>query len=165
MNALTPREQLATVLAHIGVTRGRDDARKAGVSVMQLANAIMARPVSTVAYLRLCIAYGFDPLPDLPRPLVVGPADFDPTMLAIGFRIIRHNNAHSVRDAGKHLGVSAFTISRIENAHVMSIGVVLRACRYIGAHPYRYVHNHFGSTGNRHSNRLNAEKKRAEATA
>ena len=139
MNALTPREQLATVLAHIGVTRGRDDARKAGVSVMQLANAIMARPITAVAYLRLCVAYGFDPLPEIPHAPVGTPTDFDHCLLAIGFRLIRATNGHTVRDVGKLIGVSPVTVFRVEQGHAMSIGVVLRACRYLKRHPFSFL--------------------------
>ena len=139
MSELSPREKLATVLAHIGADRGRNNARKAGVSVIQFANAVMGRPTTTVAYLRICVAYRIDPLPELPHPNVTIPTDFDHCLLAIGFRLRRHMNKHTVRDVAKLINVSPVTVFRVENGHAMSIGVVLRVCRYLDQHPFAFL--------------------------
>jgi DNA-binding XRE family transcriptional regulator len=133
---ISPRERLAGALAtyadHVAL------AQAAGVSAREMANAIEARPVNAIAYLRLCVAANYDPLPELPHARPPKPSDFDFSFFAAGFLMRRAINGHTDRQAGKVIDVAPATICRIESANVMSIGVVMRACRYIGVHPYGY---------------------------
>ena len=135
---ISPREALALALDPYGDVA--TIAIRAGVSPRQMMNAQSARPVATVAYLRICAVIQFDPAADLhgdepwhwPEP-----QSFDFEHLAIGFLIRRNLNGQTAAEAGKIMGLSAPTVSRIENAHAMQIGVVLKACRYLGMHPFR----------------------------
>lgn len=136
----SPREQLGDLCAGLSGKARADLARRAGITSRQATNAFQRRPVATVAFLRLCIALNFNPAPEIPLTIPTPPpSDFDHAYLALAFRIMRGINKQSVREAGKIIGVSGFTISRLENGHIMSIGVVLRACGYIGVHPFGYL--------------------------
>ena len=140
MGKPSPRECLAAALEAAAPRfpcRLGGIAKAAGVCTRIIANAAQARPVATVPYLRICAAIGHDPLPELACPYAE-PAPFDATLFAIGFRIARGLCGHSTRQAGEIIGCSAATICRLENAEVISIGVVLRACRYMQRSPWAY---------------------------
>jgi hypothetical protein len=134
----SPREELAEALDVIEnvLTRAQITAN-AGVTPRQAANAISGRPVSAIAHLRLCASLGLDPLPQIAHP-PVPPADFDAVVFALAFRLRRALLGHSERQAAAAMKVSPSTICRIENAHEMTITVVLKACRYVGGHPFTY---------------------------
>lgn len=159
----TPRTSLARAFARIEQDQIPAVASAAGVSPRQVSNLIVGRPVKANAFLRLAVALGHDPLPELPHSSLIYPADFDHAMMAMGCRIKRGLNRHSVRQAGEAMGVSGFTVSRLENAHVTSIGVVLKACLYIGVHPFNYFRLRF--TGNMYSNSLNKQQTPETLTA
>ena len=131
----SPRERLAGALA-VQTNLG-NVALKAGVAPRAMLNASMARPVNTVAYVRIAAAIGFDPSPELEH-VRIPPSDFSFALFAMGFFVRRGANRHSDRAAAKLIDVSPSTISRIERGDVMSIGVVLRGCRYIGLHAFGY---------------------------
>jgi DNA-binding XRE family transcriptional regulator len=137
----SPREALAEVL---GAIRQSDDlitlaqiATTAGITSRQMANALHARPVNAVAHLRLCAALGFDPLPEIPHPMV-SPADFDFVVLSLALRLRRRLNNQTQRECAKAVGTSAKTIVDMERARAHSIGVLLRTCVYVGVHPFGY---------------------------
>lgn len=133
----SPRERLAVALDAIG-----DIARYAviaGVSPRQFANAQSARPCSTVAFLRICVAVRHDPLPILPHKMPFKPSDFDFEFFSIGFRMKRIERGENDRQAAVALGFSPATVCRIEKPDAMQIGVILRACEYIGCHPFGYL--------------------------
>jgi DNA-binding XRE family transcriptional regulator len=134
----SPREDLAAALdvAHNVWTRAKI-AALAGVSPRQAANAIAGRPVSTVAHLRLCVALGLDPLPQFPHAQVA-PANFDFVVFALAMRMARALKKHTEREAAAAMKVSPSTVCRIENAHEMTITVILKVCVYVGAHPFGY---------------------------
>jgi hypothetical protein len=134
----SPREDLAVALdvAENVWTRARI-AALSGVSPRQAANAIMGRPVATVAHLRLCAALGLDPLPQFPHAQVA-PADFDFVVFALAMRMARALKKHTEREAAAVMKVSPSTVCRIENAHEMTITVVLKACAYVQMHPFAY---------------------------
>jgi hypothetical protein len=135
----TPRERLAAFLQAKGIKATAEFAHKAGITTRHAANALTGRPVATVPYLRICAALGFDPLPELSYR-IPEPADFDFAFFAMGFKIARGLKGDKDRTAADAIGgISASTICRIELAHIMGIGVVLRACRYIGLHPFGYL--------------------------
>lgn len=136
---MTPRTNLARAFARIEQAEIPSIAAKAGVSARQVSNLIVGRPVKTIAFLRLCVALGHDPLPHLPHSPLARPADFDFAMLAMGCVIRRGLNKHTIRDAADAMGISHVTVSRIENAHGMSIAVVLAVCRYVQVHPFNYL--------------------------
>ena len=132
----SPRERLAGALALVRNTL--ELPVKAGVSARQVANALKGRPVTTNAYLRICTAIRLDPAPG--RQLIVPskPSEFDFAFFAMGFKIARGLRRHTDRQAAKAIEVAPATICRIELGHVMSIGVVLRACEYIDISPFSY---------------------------
>ena len=74
MTQISPREALALALDPYGDVA--QIAIRAGVSPRQMMNAQSGRPVATIAYLRICAAIGFDPLPAIPHP-IPKPSDFD----------------------------------------------------------------------------------------
>lgn len=134
----TPRTSLARAFARIDQDQIPAVASAAGVSPRQVSNLIVGRPVKANAFLRLCAALNHDPLPELPHSPLIYPANFDHAMMAMGCKIKRGLNGHDLDAASKAIGFSRATISRVENAHVMSIGVVLKVCAYIGVHPFNY---------------------------
>ena len=80
------------------------------------------------------------PLPVLAQPIgEVRPADLDQGLFALGFRLRRGLNKHTMRQAGEACQMSAATVMRLERGEVMSIGVVLRCCAYIAVHPFGYL--------------------------
>jgi len=133
--------QVALARAYRGLQRKDIGAAafKAGVQPKQIANLMSGRPISADAFLRLAIAIGLDPMPDFPKPAGPNqPADLDRVQFAMAFRIARGLRDHSPQEAAETIGCKAYTIGRIERADVLSIGVVLRACGYIGQHVWAY---------------------------
>lgn len=115
-------------------------ASRSGVKGRQVANLLGGRPVSADAFLRLALAVGYDPMPGFPKPDGGHlPADLDRVRFALGLRIVRGMNQHTERTAAAQIGVSAATVCRIENAHAMSIGVVLGVCRYMNSHVFGWI--------------------------
>ena len=140
MTAPSPATRLAAELNQRQAHLNCGYATKAGITTRQLANAICGRPVTANAYLRLAVALGFDPCPDLPHEPLAGPCDFDYPFFAMAFRIARGLKGHNDRQAAEAIEVSASTVCRIEAAQAVLIGVLIRACRYIGCHPWGYCH-------------------------
>ena len=139
MTQISPREALAQALDPYGdVWR---IAVKAGVTDRQIMNAQSGRPVATIAYLRICAALQFDPCPALHGDdpwQFPAPQTFMFPALAISFRVVRFLNLHTEVQAAASMQLSKSTVSRIENAHEMQIGVVLKACKYVNSHPFRF---------------------------
>ena len=128
----------ARMAAHLKGRNVPELACLAKITPRQAANAIKGRPVATIPFMRLAVAAGFDPMPDLPHaPTAISDFDFD--VLAIAFRIKRDINQHTERAAAKASGLSLASISRIENAHFVSVQVVITACRYLGVHVFGYL--------------------------
>lgn len=136
-----PSERLAAALEPYGERHLGTLARQADLSARQMGNAVLGRPLATSGFLRLCAALKIDPLPDLPWwPWVAPPnGDFDFVLLAMGLRITRGLHKHTERQAGEAMGASGATVNRLEQGDRLSIGSVLRACRYIGQHPFGYM--------------------------
>ena len=134
MTAPSPRERLAEVLS---TWRGNPPIGKAGVTARQYANAQLGRPVAVVPFLRICAAVGHDPCPDLPHPMIE-PANFDPVLFGMAFKVARGLRGHSDRQAGAAIEASAATVCRIERGDSVFIGVLIRACRYVGVSPLGY---------------------------
>ena len=99
----------------------------AGITARQMANAIHARPVNAIAHLRLCAALGFDPLPQIPHPLVP-PSDFDFVLLSLALRLKRRLLDQTQRECATAIGTSAKTVVDMERGRAHGIGVVLRTC-------------------------------------
>jgi len=135
---LSPRDALADALSCFTRAQAGAIAKKAGVTVRQAANAICGRPVETISYLRICTALEFDPLPEIPHPLLGEPSDFIFGLFGSAFAIRRRLQNLTHRNAGQAIASAAATVVRIERGDVMSIGVVLRACRWLDMHPYGY---------------------------
>jgi hypothetical protein len=135
----TPRETLAAILEYRGRDTLKATAEHAGVAFSAACNAYCARPVDTVHYLRLCIAVGFNPMPEIPADLPFFPSDFDRKLLAAGLVIRRTLNRHSLRECGDAIGIGHTTVCHIEAGDPVSISAVFGACRYIGVHPFGYL--------------------------
>ena len=133
----SPRERLAGALAAFSNADVPKIAAAAGVSALQVANALKGRPVGASAYLRLCAACGYNPAPDLPFPRQP-PSDFLFGFFGMGFFVIRGHKKHTDRQAAKIIEVAPATICRLERGDAVSIGVVLRGCAYIGLSPFAY---------------------------
>lgn len=115
-------------------------ASRSGVKGRQVANLLGGRPVSADAFLRLALAIGHDPMPGFPKPDDGQlPADLDRVRFALGLRIVRGVNQHNERAAAEQMGLSAATVCRLENAHAMSIGVVIAACKYMNSHVFGWL--------------------------
>lgn len=137
----SPADRLAILLQSLSYNDAGQLARLAKVTARQAANAQIGRPVATSGFLRLCVATGIDPLPSIQKPeeWFIGPpryTDFDFDRLAVALKIKRGLLGHSERDAAKAMDVAPATVSRVENVHKMSIGVVLKTCQYCGIHPF-----------------------------
>jgi hypothetical protein len=130
-------------------------ASAAGVSPREVSNLIVGRPVKANAFLRLCAALRHDPLPDLPHSPLIYPADFDHVLFAMACKMKRAMNQHTVGQAGDVMDMSGFTVSRVENGHITSIGVVLKVCRYVGVHAFQYFQ--LGKAGTRLVDRVSRE--------
>lgn len=139
MSAHSPSAQLAAVFDQLGLSASSALAAQAGVTLRQAANAITGRPVAAGAFLRLCVVVQHDPAPDIEYPAPSEPREFDCILFAMALRIIRGLNGDTERAAGKKMQMSATTVCRLEQGYQTSIGVVLRACRYLGRHPYSYL--------------------------
>ena len=133
-----PRIELSRRLAPMNCAARAEIASEAGISARQIGNVIVGQPVGTVAVLRLCAVTGIDPLPEIEHQSI-SPGDFQFGFFALGFAIRRRLNNEDVRECARTIGVGPATILRIERGDVMSIGVVLKACRYIKIHPFAYV--------------------------
>lgn len=133
------RDWLADALADMGPKQAAVVAAAAGVHPRLAANAIAARPVATIYYLRLCAAALLNPAPAIIFDgAIPAPSDFDFGQFACGFKITRGLRKHSDRDAASACGISPSTVGRLEAAEAVQIGVALRACAYVGLHPYKF---------------------------
>src|SRR5262249_27141114 len=135
-----PRIKLSRLFGKIDRKAWPEIATRAGVTSTQVVNLVVGYPISANAYLRLAVAMEYDPLPALPMPSgMIRPGDLDQVMFALGFRLRRGLNNHTLREAGKCCSMSGATALRLERGMIMSIGVVLRACAYIQVHPFGYL--------------------------
>ncbi len=119
-------------------------ATHAGVGVRAIAKASIGEPVPTIAHLRLCAALEVDPLAGI-GPAHYGlhkayptPSDFDFPFFAMALTIRQGLQRHDSHKACKAIGIKAGTLVRLKLGHVMPIGPVLRACVYVGVHPFGY---------------------------
>jgi hypothetical protein len=134
---LSPRERLAQALQN--VTDIARCAHRAGVTPREFANAQVKRPCPTIPFLRICVAIGHDPLPELPHKMPEKPSDFDFGFFSMAFRMKRAMLGLTEIGAGHALLVLPATIRRIERGDKLQISVVLRACVMIGVHPFGYL--------------------------
>jgi hypothetical protein len=119
-------------------------ATKAGVSVRSIAKATAGGPLSTIDHLRLCAAIEVDPMAGL-GPAHYGlhlrfpiPSDFDFNFFAFALRLRQRLNRHPDDKACRIIGIKSGTLDRLKAAHAEQIGPVLRACAYVGVHPFGY---------------------------
>lgn len=116
-----------------------DIAERAGITLRVAAAARYGNPVSADNYLRLCNASGLDPVSGKSiNPTVVGKLNM--RSLAKDVRLKRAKRACSVRLLAKKLKLGPATITRLEKGDAASIKTVLKACAYVGAHPFQYMH-------------------------
>lgn len=106
-----------------------------GVDLRQARRAAKEAPIAATDFLKLCAACGFDPVTRgsiPPRPL----GGFDHAILAMGVKMAMLMRGQSVRQAAEAMGVSSAAIVRLRQAHPVSIGTLLKACGYLGRHPF-----------------------------
>jgi hypothetical protein len=120
-------------------------ATKAGVGVKTIAKAASGRPVPTIEHLRLCTAIELDPMAGV-GPAYFGlkagypePADFIFGFFALALTLRQRFSHHGYYKASEIIGIQGRTLERLKAGHAMPIGPVLRACSYIGAHPFTYL--------------------------
>lgn len=107
----------------------------AGIDIGVARRARSGEPISASAALALIAARGYDPVtrkmitPRRLRPL-------DCTFLALGVKGAMFKNKHTARQAAAAMDVSATAVTRLRNGHKTSIVTVLKACAYIGVHPF-----------------------------
>lgn len=95
-------------------------------------------------FLNVCVLLSIDPLTGgEPAPFVVrAPARIGKLALwhiAAGCSITRKLRKLSVRAAADECGVSASTLTRLENGLPVSIESILAVCDFIGVHPFHYM--------------------------
>lgn len=119
-------------------------AKKAGIGIKAIARAAGGGPLSANDHLRLCAALEIDPMAGFGR-VAYGmnlafpdPADFDPHFLALGLQLRQRRNRHNDTQAARVIGIKLGTILRIKAGTLVPVGATLRACRYIGVHPFAY---------------------------
>jgi hypothetical protein len=133
----SPCERLAQALQN--VTDIARCAHRAGITPREFANAQVARPCSTIPFLRICVAIQHDPMPSLPHSMPKKPSDFDFGFFSMAFRMKRAMNGHDEAQAAAAIGFQAATIRRIERADALLIGVVLKVCKYLELHCFSYL--------------------------
>src|SRR5580704_15541476 len=134
---LSPRERLAQALDPIGDYPRL--AHKAGVTPREFLNAQTGRPCPTIPFLRICVTIQYDPMPSLPHLMPEKPSDFDFGFFSMAFRMKRAMNKDSEAAAALQLDFMPATIGRIERGDALLIGVIIKACKYVGIHPFGYL--------------------------
>ena len=133
----SPRELLAQALDAYGDIERH--AHKAGVSPKDFLNAQTGRPCPTIPFLRICVAIQHDPLPSIPHQMPEKPSDFDFGFFSMAFRMKRTLEKDCPAAAALRMDIMPATITRIERGDRLLFGVVARAWRYIGIHPFGYL--------------------------
>lgn len=137
-----PRIKLARAFGQRSKGEIAEIAARAGVTARQVGNLLSGRPLSVNAFLRLCIAGYHDPAPDLPGPVDrLLPDDLNSERFAMALKMGRAMRLHGEQDAADEMGVSKTTVSRVENCKPVSLGVFMKACRYLNSHPFGWMRN------------------------
>ena len=114
-------------------------ARRAGVPSRQASMARAGKPINAGAHLALCAATGIDPVDGKSRPT----KQLSPTMawwlLASALYVTRSLKKLDQRAAAKVIGISPATVCRVERGQPVSIGVLIKVCRFVGVHPDGYT--------------------------
>lgn len=107
-------------------------------------------PVNATDFLRLCALHGINPRTGEVTASngAVFDADFSFDLLGAGLAIKRHSVERgkasigiSQRVLARRIGLSLATVVRIEQGKPVSIESVLKACAFIGVHPFHYMAN------------------------
>jgi hypothetical protein len=131
LRALAPTSAiLAKIADHAGVDRRQASLARAG------------KPITAGAYLALCGRVGIDPMDGAARvPKIVSP-HVEWWLLAAGLYITRGLRQLDQRRAAKAIGMSPATVCRLEASRAISIGNLVKVCRFIGVHPDGYTASH-----------------------
>lgn len=96
--------------------------------------------INAADFLKLCARLGIDPVTGQRRAPVANPGTLCLPLLGAACAMTRHLKDHmSLRDAAEEIGVSASTLSRLEQSLPISIEPVLAVCAFIGVHPFEYM--------------------------
>jgi len=139
MTERSPVSALATALKRLN---DADVALACVVTRRTVTSATKRRPITADHYFRLCAFAGVDPVSGwdiAPR----APGPFDQGLFSLGVALRRMLNGHSLRQAGKAMGISYASVERIEDHKAVSIETTLAACKYVGVHPFGYCHGTF----------------------
>lgn len=137
---LQPQRALARLgdtLAAMSADQVMALAARAGVPARVAGRLAIGFTISADHFLKLCAAAGFDPVTGASCPSRRIGA-LDRALLGAGMRICRGLRRESVRAAARAVDLSVSAVSRVENADVTSVRTVLRACAYVGVHPFDY---------------------------
>jgi DNA-binding Xre family transcriptional regulator len=114
-------------------------ADSAGVDRRQASLARAGKPIAAGPHLALCGRIGIDPLDGAARvPKIVSP-NVEWWLLAAGLYITRGLRGLDQRRAAKAIGISPSTVCRIEACKPISVGNLVKVCRFIGVHPDGYT--------------------------
>jgi DNA-binding Xre family transcriptional regulator len=122
-------------------------ADSAGVDRRQASLARAGKPIAAGAHLALCGRVGIDPMDGAARvPKMVSP-HVEWWLLAAGLYITRGLRRLDQRRAAKAIGISPATVCRIEACRPISIGNLIKVCRFIGVHVDGYTAPLAGHSG------------------
>jgi DNA-binding Xre family transcriptional regulator len=114
----------------------------AGIDRRQASLARAGKPITAGAYLALCGRVGIDPMDGTVRvPKTVSP-HVEWWLVAAGLYITRGLRRLDQRRAAKAIGMSPATVCRLEGCKPISIGNLVKVCRFIGVHPDGYTVPH-----------------------
>lgn len=92
--------------------------------------------VDPSVFLNVCARLGIDPMTGEATSLNARPGTLALWHIAAGCSITRDLRKLSMRAAALECGVSAATLTRLENGLPVSIESVLAVCEFIGVHPF-----------------------------
>lgn len=122
-------------------------ADRAGIDRRQACLARAGKPIAAGAHLALCGRVGIDPMDGVARaPKIVFP-NVEWWLLAAGLYITRGLRRLDQRRAAKAIGISPSTVCRIEACRPISIGNLVKVCRFIGVHVDGYTTPLAGNCG------------------
>lgn len=138
--AIQPHQVPDIVSERIAAMRPSDVealAARGGVPAREAGRLAIGFNVSAPDFLKLCAALGVDPMTAAAsHPCRIG--DLDRALLGAGMQIQRRLRGDSYRKAARVAMLSYSAILRVERGEITSVRTVLRACAYIGVHPFHY---------------------------
>ncbi len=132
---------LAALLAEkLVVADRRDITARSGVPSGIIKRAAGKRPVSADHFLRLCAVTGLDPMTGQDTTPHMSAGELDRNSLAMAIRMNMTMKDHSIRQGAISVDIAPTIFHRLRNGELTAVEGVLAGCRYIGLHPFGYLH-------------------------